>query len=177
MLLPRVAWTVVQKMRLRSLDFEDAVSDPTFDEVAGSDADDVVQPRVWLLSRFEEGVGAKVVTRWVDLEPLHGIRHVASQLGWRDPTTAVSHVDQCTVVCLEGQTHIERHRAVGSEERPVAAARKHRAAKPGPFERSARGAEQHASSERAIAEVTSRIKVNRDVEQMGGLDLRYRLDP
>ncbi len=67
---------------------------------------------------------------------------------------------QRIVMGAQGQANVERHGAIGTKQRPVAAAGHHLAAQPWAFEGSAGRAEQDASAERAVTDGQFRIEVD-----------------
>lgn len=70
-----------------------------------------------------------VVSR-IDLISPDGIGRVGPQFGESDPATAISHVHYGAVIRAQCQSDIPRHRAAGTNRRPVAATRQDLAAQP-----------------------------------------------
>jgi hypothetical protein len=102
--------------------------------LGGADGEQTVQKRVTGRGCFETRDGAEIAVR------------VVSDARER-------HVNQAAVVGLESDPQVERHHAVASSGDPVAAARKHLAAKPLALERATRDGEnrQRAQRRRAIS--------------------------
>src|SRR5882724_7569213 len=154
-----------------SNDLRDLVGNSAFDQISGSDADDVVQPRVFVRAGLEQRIGPEIIARGIDLMPRRRVAHRGAQFGRRDPAAAIAHMHQRIVVGAQRQADVQRHRSVGPEQCPVAAAFQHVAAQSGSLERSACRAEQDPPPERAIADIEARLEVDDDIEEMLRLDL------
>jgi hypothetical protein len=88
------------------------------------------QPGVLLCHCFKERSCPKVAVSRIDLISPDGIGHVGSQFGGSDPATAIGHVHYGVVIRAQCQSDIPRHRAAGTNSRPVAVTRQDLAPQP-----------------------------------------------